>query len=107
MRQTGDSRFLRSFSRFLLSLSQKGFGRHAHPALEVVVEMALAGKADGIGDFGKAQLGFPQQLLGAIDATANMVLVRRNPHRLLKQSGEMVAAQLRDMGEFRQTDIAM
>ncbi len=75
-------------SRFLLTVEER-FRTAASQTFEVMAKMALMSEAKTISSFCDTQFALSQQLLGAINPTANHILMRRQPRRLFEQPGEI------------------
>src|SRR5262245_45252762 len=56
-------------------------------------------------DFRHRQVALCQQALGAFDATAGEIAMRRHAERLLERTREMVRAELHQLGQGQECDI--
>lgn len=69
--------------------------------------MALIGETASERDVGQLQLLFPQQVLGAIDASVHNEIVRGLACRLAEHAGEMPHAPPGQTGEIRERDFLL
>jgi hypothetical protein len=82
-------------------------GRDACRTSKKNVQMALAAKANRIGNIGDGELGVTQHYLRTLDALFDLELMRPLARRLLERGAEVARRKPDEIGEFGQRDIAM